>query len=73
MLRITSGSRPHRDDTVVMSTPNEDMTRARIHADTAENFLAEAAGVSDELMQAFATRAAAHAALATYYELRAQR
>lgn len=54
-------------------SPDDDAEAGARHAVDAESFLGGAAGAPGELMLAFVMSAAAHAALAVYYELRAQR
>lgn len=53
--------------------PRSDASLAAVHAAKAEDFLEGISGGPDELLLRFVMAAAAHASLATYYELRAQR
>ena len=55
------------------SDPSADAERGAWHAAEAANLLAEAGGLPEQLMLGFVSRAAAHASLAVYHELRAQR
>jgi hypothetical protein len=56
----------------VTPSRDDDAEAGAQHAVDAESFLGGAGGAPGELMLAFVMSAAAHAALAVYYELRAQ-